>query len=75
MLLRVRCGATETLVEGKGALARLYRSRRVAPDDLVWHPVLERWVAVESFLFVDPRRGDGRGPWSPWWPASPPRTR
>ena len=53
MLLRVRRGTVETFVEGKAALARLYRTRRIGPGDLVWHPARACWVPVEAFLFVE----------------------
>ena len=54
MVLRVRHGSVETWVEGKAALARLYRTRRIGSDDLVWHPVQRCWVAVAAFLVLDP---------------------
>ncbi len=56
MALRVRHGSAEFLLPGEEALIRLYRARRIAPWDLVWHPRSNHWVRVDSFLFID-RRG------------------
>lgn len=62
MPLRVRHGSTELVLPGKEALASLYRQRRLAPSDLVWHPVRRRWVRVDAFLFIEQGSGGGNGP-------------
>ena len=66
MPLHVRQGDADLLVRDKEELARLYRGRRIAPSDLVWHPGAGRWTRLDAFLFID---GRPRGERSPAVPA------